>query len=66
VIGECKTSELKPRHAGKYEALAGALGRRPDEIVFATSLDQVSEAFQAKIGGMRGASVLAATDLMTR
>jgi hypothetical protein len=66
VIGECKTEPLRPRDAGKYETLAGMLGKRPDEIVFATSLDQVSEAFQGKVRGIPGASVLTADDLITK
>jgi hypothetical protein len=66
VIGECKTEALRPRDARKYEALAAMLGRRPDDIVFATSLDQVSEAFQARVDAMLGASVLTANDLITK
>ena len=65
MIGECKTTALRPRDVGKYEKLAGTLGKRPDEIVFATSLDQVTEAFQTRAGGILGASVLTAKDLIT-
>jgi len=64
VIGECKTEPLKPSHTDKYEALATKLGRRPDEIVFATSNRQVSGAFRLKLSGMRGASVLTGNDLL--
>jgi hypothetical protein len=63
VIGECKSGELKPNHVNKYEALARALPRRPDEIVFATSSTGVSDAFQARIDGMAGGSILTAKEL---
>jgi hypothetical protein len=64
VIGECKTGELRANHVNKYEALARALPRRPDEIVFATSNTGVSEAFHARIDGMVGGSILTAKELL--
>jgi hypothetical protein len=66
MVGECKTTDLRPRDVGKYEKLAGTLGRRPDEIVFATSLDQVTEAFKTRVDGVPGASVLMTKDLITQ
>jgi hypothetical protein len=63
VIGECKTEELKPSHTRKYEALANALRRRPDRVVFATSRQEVSEAFRLKANEIQGSSILTRGDL---
>jgi len=64
VLGECKTERLRPSHTDKYEALAKALVRGPDEVVFATSHEQVSQAFLQKIGGIPRSSLLTGKDLM--
>jgi hypothetical protein len=64
VLGECKTESLKPSHTNKYEALARSLGRRPDEIVFATSQKEVSEVFRLKVNGILGGIILSGNDLL--
>lgn len=64
ILGECKTEPLRPSHADKYEALAVALMRRPDEIVFATTREEVSEAFRLKVGRISGATILTGKDLL--
>jgi len=65
VLGECKTEPLRPSHTDKYEALAKVLAIAPDEIVFATSHKEVSEAFRQKLNEIVGGSLLTGNDLLT-
>lgn len=62
-LGEAKTEPLRPAHARICENLAKALPRRPEKIVFATSLRIVSDDFAARVATIPGAFVLTAGDL---
>jgi hypothetical protein len=64
IIGECKTRELKPKDATKYEKLAAVLSRRPNAIIFATSVDDISRPFQATVDALVGASILTPKELL--
>jgi hypothetical protein len=64
-VGECKTEALKPTHTKKYETLATMLPRRPDGIVFATTHQAVSSAFQQAAAGIAGSLVLTGSELLS-
>jgi hypothetical protein len=66
VLGEGKTEALRPRDVGKFELLTERLGKRPDEIVFATNLRSVSRDFRVCIGELPGSRVLLFPDLYDR
>jgi hypothetical protein len=66
IIGEGKTEALRPKDAEKFETLLKRLGKRPDRIVFATSLSSVTREFKARIGGLPGSEVLLFRDLYER
>jgi hypothetical protein len=64
VFGECKTGSLRPSYTSKYEQLAKVLTRAPSEIVFATSREEVSQAFRQKLDGIVGGSLLTGKELL--
>jgi hypothetical protein len=64
VLGECKTEPLKPSHTSKYEALAKVLAKAPNEVVFATSHEEVSPAFRQKLDQIVGGGLLTGKDLL--
>lgn len=66
VIGEGKTEPLRPKDAGKFELLVERLGKRPDEIVFATNLRSVSADFKIRVSGLPGSRILLFPDLYDR
>jgi hypothetical protein len=63
IIGECKTEPLRPKHVAKFEDLLKKLRKRPDRIVFATSLPSVSPEFKARMNRLPGSEVLTSADL---
>jgi hypothetical protein len=69
IIGEGKTGKtevLRQKDAEKFEALVGMHGRRPDQIIFATTRPSVSKEFNSRIRRLPGARVLVFSDLYDR
>jgi hypothetical protein len=58
IIGEGKTEALRQRDVEKFEVLQKRLGKRPDEVVFATSLRTVSAEFRARALNVLGSRIL--------
>jgi hypothetical protein len=63
ILGECKTEALRPKDAAKFETLLKMIGKRPDRIVFATTLPSVTDAFMSRISGLSHSEMLTFGDL---
>jgi len=63
ILGECKTEPLRPKDAAKFETLVARLHKRPDRIVFATSLPDVTDDFKARISNLQRPRVLTFADM---
>lgn len=65
VVGECKTESLRVKDVSKFETLNARLKKRPDLIVFATSLTTVSDEFRNRASGLPKSEILTFPDLYT-